>query len=140
MIDKVKVFHEKFGFANGTEKGEGFFNDESVKNLRVNLMHEELAEFEDALASGDKVAMLDALIDLCWVAKGTALTMGIPVEEWANGVDAVFNANMSKLLVESEGDSKRGHKMDVKKPAGWFGPEHELEKIIARIYGEDNNI
>ena len=60
--------------------------------------------------------MADALIDLVYVAMGTAVMMGLP---WQQLWDDVQRANMSKV----RGTTHRGHTVDVSKPPGWVGPK-----------------
>jgi predicted HAD superfamily Cof-like phosphohydrolase len=57
----------------------------------------------------------DALVDLVYVAKGTAIMLGLP---WDMLWDDVQRANMAKV----HGIGKRGHLMDAIKPAGWEPP------------------
>lgn len=66
----------------------------------------------------------DALVDLCYVALGTAHLSGLDFDaHWAE----VQRANMSK---ERGRTAKRDHDLDVCKPEGWVGPDHEA--ILAR--------
>lgn len=65
----------------------------------------------------------DALIDLVYVAKGTAVMMGLP---WDMLWDDVQRANMSK----EAGVGKRGHLVDCIKPPGWVPPQtHEILQL-----------
>lgn len=83
---------------------------------RMELLQEELNEFGDASRAQDMAEQADALVDLVYVALGTANMLGLPWEElWAD----VHRANMAK----QRGVGKRGHKVDVIKPAGWEGPK-----------------
>lgn len=67
-------------------------NDRVV--LRVKLIVEEAEEFTNAVASYDIIEVADALADLIYVAVGTALEFGIPLDKvW----DEVQRSNMSKL-------------------------------------------
>lgn len=82
---------------------------------RVQFLQEELNELVDAFMVHDLDGQADALIDLVYVAKGTAVMMGLP---WEKLWDDVQRANMSKV----RGVGKRGHKVDLVKPPGWQGP------------------
>lgn len=63
---------------------------------------------------------LDALVDLVYVALGTAHLHGFDFDEaWAR----VHEANMLKQGVERAADSKRGSSFDVIKPRGWVAPD-----------------
>ena len=90
--------------------------------FRADFMQEELDEFRMAVKDGDQAKAFDALLDLCYVTLGTAHLMGFP---WPEGMAEVQRANMSKERATSSGDprSKRGHALDVVKPAGWQPPD-----------------
>ncbi|MCR1981396.1 hypothetical protein NSA53_03970 [Cellulosimicrobium cellulans] len=62
--------------------------------LRLRLLAEEAGELEDAIETGDLVAIADALADITYVVFGTAVTYGIDLEAV---VREVHRANMSKL-------------------------------------------
>lgn len=90
---------------------------------RARFLHEELDEFCTASNNGDIVGVADALADLVYVALGTAYKMGLPFDKiWT----AVHAANMRKV----SGQTKRGNKVDAKKPEGWVGPEAEIARAI----------
>lgn len=63
----------------------------------------------------DVPEMADALIDLTYFIKGTAVAMGLP---WGHLFDDVHDCNMSKV----RGTTKRGHSVDLAKPPGWEPP------------------
>lgn len=97
--------------------------------FRVGHLEEELSELKEAF-SNPKIKgthmlaeMADALVDLCYVAMGTAIGMGINFEAcW----DEVHRANMAKVRAAPDGsNSKRGHSTDVVKPPGWTPPNIE---------------
>lgn len=82
---------------------------------RLECMQEELNEFKDGIELQDLAAQADALIDLVYFAKGTAIMLGLPWEDlWTD----VQGANMDKI----PGVGKRGHKVDLIKPMGWIPP------------------
>lgn len=104
-------------------------NEEYVL-ARANFMSEEVHEFVDAATTGDMVGTADALTDVIYVAVGTALTMGIPLDKvW----DVVHAANMKKI----KGMTKRGIANDAIKPDGWVGPEMAIAAILARAIDGD---
>lgn len=70
------------------------------------------------LQSQNMEGMFDALLDLVYVAKGTAVMMGLD-QVWDQGFADVQRANMTKVL----GETHRGNKHDVAKPPGWVGPQ-----------------
>ncbi len=120
-------FHNKFGVEMP------FFvqliNDETFE-FRKKFLQEELDEFVKAHQEGDIVTAFDSLLDLCYVAKGSALLMGIDAIQWAKGFDIVQNANMQKRRALSASESKRGFAGDVIKPENWQPPEPELKQIL----------
>src|SRR3546814_5926129 len=99
-------------------------------------MQEELDEFIEAAgfnptydASGGRDGLnnhgvqnlaqqADALVDLVYVALGTAVMLGLPWDWLWNDVQ---RANMAKV----RGMTKRGHAVDVTKPPGWQGPQNQ---------------
>lgn len=128
MIESVLKFHEKFGLPTG-DKDQLMGNIE-VQNYRVKFLQEELDELKEALANDDKVGVFDALLDLVYVAQGTALFAGIDIEQWCCGMSAVHGCNMNKVRASSAADSKRGNTFDVKKPDNFVGPEETLAGIL----------
>ena len=98
-----------------------------VFRFRVGHLEEELDELREAFSNpkiigNDMLAeMADALVDLCYVAVGTAVGMGINFEAcW----DEVHRVNMTKERANSDGsNSKRGHSNDIVKPPGWTPPD-----------------
>ncbi len=129
MIGNVHEFHEKFGLPLGTE--DQLTGDKHAQEFRVKFLQEELDELKEALDAGDRTKAFDALLDLAYVAYGTALFMGVDSAQWAAGMRAVHNCNMAKVRVAKAEDSKRGSAFDVKKPEGWIGPEARLEEILS---------
>lgn len=115
----VADFHEKFGVPVAQEptllKGEAL-------EFRKKFLQEELDEFIKAHEENDLEGAVDAMIDLVYVAMGTADFMGIGNERWQACWNEVQRANMTKVRAQSESDSKRGTSLDVVKPAGWVGP------------------
>lgn len=129
MIGNVAEFHEKFGLPMGTD--DQLMHDPSVQAYRVKFLQEELDEFKEALAEGNKTKAFDALLDLGYVVYGTALFAGINPAQWHAGMHAVHSCNMAKVRATKAEDSKRGSIFDVCKPAGWVGPEARLEEILS---------
>ena len=74
-----------------------------------------LAVLERADIDPDLPLQADALVDLVYVAKGTAVSMGLP---WTELWDDVHRANMAK----QPGETKRRHRVDCVKPPGWAPP------------------
>jgi len=121
----VLAFHYKFGVL--PTRGVPHVPARDVTDFRTRFLQEELDEFKVAVELNDLPKALDALLDLVYVANGTALLMGISPECWREMWDEVQRANMTKVRASGADDerSKRKHSLDVVKPAGWRGPQHE---------------
>lgn len=128
--EDVFNFHQKFRVPMANQPS---LLDQAAQTFRVNFLKEELQEFETAYAGRDIAGCGDALIDLVYIAMGTAHMMGLP---WQEMWDRVQEANMSKQLAKPDGsDSKRGNPLDVIKPPGWVGPDHStLELFPAPVF------
>ena len=92
-LNKVKLFHEKFGITNMFEPVNVL---EEVYNLRFSLMKEENEEYLQACKSGDLVEVADALGDQLYILCGTILSHGLQgkIEEI---FEEIQRSNMSKL-------------------------------------------
>lgn len=134
-FEDVGAFHSKFGLHNVNDAGSGptfAMNSYELMEFRRKFLHEELEEFETGLEEGDIAQVADALVDLVYVALGTAHLLGLPWEElWAD----VQRANMSKERAAGDGsNSKRGSSFDVIKPEGWVPPK-TVEILAAAGHG-----
>lgn len=137
MWTDIVDFHHRYGLDYG---GAPRLLPDDLDSFRVLFMAEELQEYagveglvdwlRSSLAergpSVDSLELrenrLDALVDLVYVALGTAYLSGFNfAEAWRR----VHRANMSKVRVERACDSKRGSTFDVVKPAGWTPPSHK---------------
>lgn len=116
---RVRQFHEKFKI--GYDGPPRLLPPELA--WRREFLNEELREYDEAVATGDLAKAFDALIDLVYVAIGSAVLHGFP---WEAGFAEVHKANMAKRLsVEGEG---RGTN-DIVKPQGWTPPN--MEEVLA---------
>lgn len=128
MFSDIREFHEKFRIS---EHDKPEFLDTDLANFRVKFMEEELDEFVVAMGKDDIAGMADALIDLVYVAMGTAHMMGLP---WQALWREVHNANMRKVRTESAETSKRKSPYDVVKPPGWKPPRiAEILEAASRV-------
>lgn len=90
-----------------------------VLRSRANFIKEELEELQDAIERGDFLEVIDALVDIVVVVKGTAAMLGL---RWDRHWQEVYRSNMSK---ERGNNPKRPDlKEDLIKPEGWMGPDH----------------
>lgn len=125
MWEDIVAFHNKFQLpAHDTPSLE---LADGLLDFRVKFMQEELEEFVEALTLNDSVKAFDALIDLVYVAMGTAYLCQFP---WQEGWTVVQAANMTKRKVDHASESKRGSIYDIVKPEGWVSPELELSAIL----------
>ena len=96
IVGLVKEFYIAFGQKEFLEKE---MTEERMK-LRERLFDEELKEYNDAEKNNDKVEMLDAVCDMCYILVGTLLEMH------KGNVDTVTNViyfeedDKSKLIFE----------------------------------------
>jgi predicted HAD superfamily Cof-like phosphohydrolase len=129
----VFQFHTKFGLPYPVKPQ---LLEQDVMEFRHKFMEEELDEMTSAYMAGDLAGVADALIDLVYVAMGTAVMMGLP---WQLLWDEVQRANMSKMRAESVQDSLagtgRGHILDVVKPVDFVPPK--IAELLAR-YAQEN--
>lgn len=82
----------------------------------------------------DHPELFDGLIDLVYVAYGTAHLLGYP---WAAGWERVQEANMAKVRAQSADQSTRGSTYDVVKPPGWKKPD--IEGLLQQMGWDINN-
>lgn len=116
MYRDIFDFHAKFGL---TYIGGPRNLPEEIKDFRIKFLEEELNEYKKSVEDCDLEGQLDALVDLVYVALGTAHLQGFKFNEaWKR----VHEANMRKVRATSEEQSKRNSSSDVIKPAGWEPP------------------
>mgnify|MGYP003110202244 CR=1 FL=1 len=122
LIRDIDQFHKKFGF----EKNEkvGIPDNNELVNFRTSFLMEELAEYTQAITKKDAAGALDALVDIVYIALGTAWLFNLPFDKAWNEVQ---KANMSKVRAKSK-SKKRGTAFDVIKPKGWEAPN--IERIV----------
>ena len=86
-----------------------------IQVARIRHLREELAELIVGLEDDNRESILDACIDLVYVAIGTAYLHGFDLEEaWKR----VQKANMSKIRQKTERSD-----WDIVKPPGWKAPD-----------------
>jgi len=138
LFRDIVRFHGKFGLPPQADEDHVMARD--VTKFRLKFLLEELLEYADAVdfklkyaedgfdfssANGDSginaEKAFDGLIDLVYVALGTAFLHRFPFNE---GWSRVQEANMAKERATSADDARstRKHKTDIVKPAGWKPP------------------
>lgn len=126
MFYDITQFHQKFDLPVPTVPS---FASEEIMEFRMKFLREELDEFVEAYKGENLVKAFDALIDLVYVALGTARMMNLPFDKgWA----VVHQANMRKVRARHTSQSKRNTLFDVVKPVGWVSPEMMLQSILLK--------
>lgn len=121
MFRDVVDFHKKYGIQYD---GSPRLLDKDYAAFRIARQREEIQEYSDAVEAGDLEAQLDALIDLIYIALGTAHLQGFA--RFNEGWKRVHEANMRKELSSPKNPGKYGalgDKRDIVKPAGWVAPD-----------------
>jgi predicted HAD superfamily Cof-like phosphohydrolase len=104
--------------------------DPAAIEFRLGFLAEELQELRVAFNEQDRVCAVDAMVDMTYVLFGTALMTGVDPSRWDECFSAVHAANMRKVRVRAVEESKRKSLWDVRKPAGWTGPEPEIRRVL----------
>jgi predicted HAD superfamily Cof-like phosphohydrolase len=122
MFKDVGEFHHKYGLDRASSIQAPHHISPELQEFRVKFLKEELAELEEGYREYDLPKIADALVDLVYVALGTAHLHGLPFDELFAEVQRV---NMTKVRATCTSDSRRGSTFDVVKPAGWTPPDIE---------------
>lgn len=134
FMEDILEFHTRFDLVH---QGPVRHLEGELGDFRENFMQEELDEYKrsrelvaflkekDGIEPGEYrwqlEQQLDALVDLVYVALGTAHMQGFNfAEAWRR----VHEANMKKIRATNSGESKRGTTFDVIKPPNWQPPRH----------------
>jgi predicted HAD superfamily Cof-like phosphohydrolase len=114
MYNDVKDFQVAFGLNVGT-KPKLPMDDERL--LRMRLLEEEYNEYIEAEVTNNIVEIADALADIIYIACGTAVSYGIPLDRV---FAEVHRSNMAKLV---DGKPIRREDGKILKPEGWTPPD-----------------
>jgi predicted HAD superfamily Cof-like phosphohydrolase len=117
--DQVAEFHRVFELPSRPSPGMTGV-DSVLRDLRIRLLEEEVAEFREATEAEDIVAVADAIGDILYVAYGAAITYGIDADAV---VAEVHRSNMSKL--GPDGRPVRRADGKVLKPSSYHPPDIE---------------
>lgn len=88
---KLWEFHEKF---NSTRNKTPTLPTTSIREMRKRILQEEFEEYLEAEKNDDLVEIADALADIIYIAIGTGVAYGLPIDDIFN---EVHRSNMSKL-------------------------------------------
>ena len=118
LEDNMNPFRDQEKFMRACDQSvEGFDKDQFA--LYFNLIEEEFKELNVAYAAGDKVEMIDALIDILVVTIGAVHSMGADGEgAWKE----VMRTNFAKIDKDT-GKVRKREDGKVLKPLGWAPPE-----------------
>ena len=119
-FELVGDFMQAFGQSVETQPTWPDFN---TRELRVDLIQEEVDELVEAIANKDMVEIADALTDILYVVYAAGHTFGIDLDECFTEVHA---SNMSKL--GEDGAPIKADNGKVMKGPGFFAPD--LESIL----------
>lgn len=122
MID-IRDFHVKFGLPYD---GPARLMTREMADFRIKFLEEELNEYREAVRTNDLEKQFDGLIDLVYIALGTAYLQGFPFQR---GWQRVQDANMQKMRATNKRQSSRQSTLDIVKPEGWKSPV--LSDLIA---------
>jgi predicted HAD superfamily Cof-like phosphohydrolase len=110
MVAAVKEFQQAFGQRVGDHP---FLPNSHERELRMRLMKEEYKEYKKAEKANDLVNLAAELADIIYIACGTAVSYGIPLNEV---FEEIHKANMAKLI---DGKVIRREDGKIQKPEGW---------------------
>lgn len=99
VLENIKAFKQVY-------KTKPDISDNQLNMFRVALLEEEVSELKQALIDGDKVEVLDALLDIQYVLSGAVNAFGMQ-DVFNEGFIRVHESNMSKLCLEYEIASTR---------------------------------
>ena len=119
-FNKVKVFMNTYG-QDVNEKAS--FPEDTIVQLRVDLIEEELNELKEAIKNNDLVEVADALTDILYVTYGAGHSFGVDLDKC---FDEVQRSNMSKL--GEDGNPIYNESGKVMKGPNYSAPD--LKKII----------
>ncbi|MDC1059949.1 nucleoside triphosphate pyrophosphohydrolase family protein [Alphaproteobacteria bacterium] len=119
-FNKVKAFMNTYG---QDVKEKASFPDDTVVQLRVDLIEEELNELKEAIKNNDIVEVADALTDILYVTYGAGHSFGVNLDKC---FDEVQRSNMSKL--GEDGNPIYNDSGKVMKGPNYSAPD--LKKII----------
>jgi predicted HAD superfamily Cof-like phosphohydrolase len=110
-------FRDQEKFMRACDQTVDVYN-EAQYQLYLDLMEEEWRELQAALASGDRVEQLDALLDFVVVTTGAIHSAGMNGE---GGWKEVMKTNFAKIDKET-GKVRKREDGKVLKPQGWTPP------------------
>ncbi|KAL0225314.1 hypothetical protein RCL1_003226 [Eukaryota sp. TZLM3-RCL] len=95
----IKEFHAAFNHPLSETPNPALLSDEKLMKLRVDLISEELSEFQDAIKNRDFVEAADAIGDLLYVVYGAAACFGFDADKVFR---EIHRSNMTKLCTSEQ--------------------------------------
>ncbi len=92
--EDVRVFHETYNLPVENTLIDLKADHSKLRALRVELLREEFQEYLDGEQADDMTEIADALGDIIYIACGTAVAYGIPLDKVFS---EIHRSNMSKL-------------------------------------------
>jgi len=115
-MSQPNVFRDQHKFMVACDQSVDKFDKDQFA-LYYNLIEEESKELTEAYTKGDRVEMLDALIDIIVVTVGAAHSLGVDAEgAWKE----VVRSNMSKVM--PDGKVRKREDGKVLKPTTYSPP------------------
>ena len=108
VFEMVSEFHKKYKLEKNP-------NNFELQKARIRHLIEEMQEYIKGHKEGDREQQLDALVDLIYVALGTAYYEGF---DFDGAFKEVHACNMKKIQKSTDRS-----KWDVVKPEGWVAPD-----------------
>jgi predicted HAD superfamily Cof-like phosphohydrolase len=112
------LFRDQETFMKACDQSVGKFN-KAQYTLYSNLIEEEFKEFNEAVAAGNRVEQLDALLDILVVTIGAIHSGGFKGQA---GWKEVMATNFAKIDKET-GKVRKREDGKVLKPTGWTAPK-----------------
>lgn len=134
-FDQVWEFQESYGLPSSRVPSLPSNSDDEGRNLRdlrKRLLEEEYNEYLEGEENNDLVEIADALGDIMYIAYGTGITYGLPMDEIFN---EIHRSNMSKLGADGKPIRREDGKL-LKGPN--FSPP-DIAGIIAKHIEQQNN-
>lgn len=113
----IANLYKKFGI---TVEKDPYKLDKGMVKERIEHIESEIVELKDALIRENLMDIIDALVDIVYLTKGTAISMGYA---WGEHFQEVHRANSEKE--RGEHPKRPGRKEDLIKPKGWIPPNHK---------------
>lgn len=124
FVELVMQLHRAVGYVHPAQPT---LLSDGRRDLWVQLLEEEVAEFAEALSRQDLVAVADALGDCLYVLVGASLAFGIPLEDVFR---EIHRSNMTKDVIANLGGSDGSMEVKLRKGARYVAPD--LKSLLSK--------